>query len=162
MDVEEIELINPKISRKNGWNEFSRDNLGGCFPDWVDSVLHSKNCKIPEGIHPETSDGKKIVWIDMDADVRMHFPKEPVAELAVGKITIHFRDWERVEVLKAFVADSIRKKEHYPKHIHFLRMIPTVFLLKKNRAAVIKKLDKLIEGKNSIPNVFSLKRDNLR
>ena len=161
MDVEEIEAINPKINRKNGWEEFSMDELGGKYPDWVDSIWYNPNSKIPEGLRPETIDGQKIVWIDMDEDVRMHLPKDPVAELTLGIITIHFRDWERVEVLRDFVSDKLRKKECYPNHVHFLRMIPTVFLLKKNRYKVIKNLEKLLDEKGVTSEKYRLKR-NLR
>ena len=161
MDVEEIEAINPKISRKNGWEEFSMEELDGEYPGWIENIQHSQNGKIPKGPHPKTTGGQKIIWIDMAKGVRMHYPKDPVAEITLGKISIHFRDWWRVEVLRAFVSDKLRKKESHPNYVHFLRMIPTVFLLKKNRDKVIKKLEKLLEEKNAISEKYKLKR-NLR
>jgi hypothetical protein len=148
LQVEEIQAINPKISRDNGWEEIHVDEIVADLPAWTHWTFYKEKGHLPANLPQTTPDGRRLVWIDLEEDVRMHFPEEPVAQFTYRGATIHFRDWDRVKVLRSFVADTLRRISRYPGHERFLRMIPSAFLGQTDRSKVVKKLDRLLKEHN--------------
>ena len=147
--VEQIEVINPKYSRDNGWEEILVDDIVGDLPEWTHWTHYQPNRRLPADLPLTTSEGQQIVWIDMDEDVRRHVPEDPIGSISHKGHTLHFRDWERVHVLHSYVCDTLRKPGSYPGNELYLRMIPAVFLGKSARKKVAIKLKKLLESRGS-------------
>lgn len=145
--VEAIQDINPKFSRENGWEEIYIDEIRGDLPDWTHWIHYQPNGKLPDNLPLTTSDGRQLVWVDLEADVRMHFPRRPIGSLTHKGAVIHFHDWEHVRVLRSYVNDSLRKLSKYPRFENYLRMIPTEFLRKSARQLVLRNLDSLLKSK---------------
>lgn len=118
MSVEEIQALCPKISRANGWDEYSVD----------------------EGV-PERP--TKIV-VDLARDVLERLPISPVAELTYRKQTLHFRSKEQVRVVRSYIAATLRNARNYPPYKRYLECLPKHFLAKHDRAKVLKRLDALL------------------
>lgn len=147
--VEEIEALNPKYSRANGWTEIAIDEIAGDLPGWTHWTLYKSNGRLPPGLPLTTDDGRRLVWIDLDEDVCRHFPDDPVAALTYRGTTIHFRTREHLTTLRDFVQEKLRNPAAYEGFERYLQMIPTRFLRATDRTKVVKQLDKLLENLSS-------------
>ncbi len=139
--VEDIQAINPKISRANGWEELPIDVGGWNWPEWTHWTLHKKDGRLPHNLPRTRDDGRKVAWLDLSEDIQRHIPSHPVAALTYRRRTIHFWNWDTLRVLRAYVADSQRKPQKYPGYERYLSVVPKEFLRAHDRPKVLKKLD---------------------
>ena len=143
--MEEIQEINPKYSRLNGCEEIPIDEIIADLPEWTHCTYYKENGHLPSNLPLSTEDGRRLVWLDLEEDVRMHFPSDPVATLSYRSVVIHFRSWDHLKTLRASIEDKLRNVNSYPGYERYLQMIPTRFLRARDRSKVIKLLDRLLE-----------------
>lgn len=144
--VEDLEAINPKISRKNGWEEIAAGaGTGVDLPEWARLTFYKENGNLPKEVLTTRPDGKRLVRLELEEAVQLRYPVKPVATFTYRGRTLHFWDWNRVRALLSYVSDNLRKVSNYPEQERFLKMVPTTFLRAPDRPKVIKKLRKLLE-----------------
>jgi len=119
MTVEDIEEVCPKISRKNGWQEY---NVGGQ----------------PFGL--------KNIHISLDDDILARFPVEPVATLTYRGQVLHFRIVNQIRVVRSYIADLIRDPRKYSGYRNYLMALPSAFLGRHDRHKVTKRIDKILNN----------------
>ncbi|MEI6807990.1 MAG: hypothetical protein WCN95_04650 [bacterium] len=118
MSVEDIAVLCPKISRKNGWKEYGVDT------------------------YPQR---QKTVRISLDDDVLSRHPVAPIAVFSYRKGLLHFRSVDQIRIVRSYIADTLRSPRKYPGHERYLMTLPKPFLGSHDRPKVLKRMDKLLK-----------------